>query len=135
MAGMVQMVVTDVGATRVMHEAYREWKHIPKVEQTWNRWKEHFHDAFNELKELNAITAESMGYGTNNITDATMAPDVAMALDNLASVSMEKTDTLDALVSANEQLADALAHSMVSQLTTNPPRPKQCKHGIPNSYC
>ena len=85
-----------------------------------------------------------MGYGANNIADETMAPDVAMALDTLASVATAKTDTLDALVSANKQLADALAHvtvenvkslNMVSQLTTNAPRPKQCRHGIPNSYC
>ena len=99
----MQMGVTHVVATGVMREAYREWKCIPKLEQTWNGWKEHFNDTFNELKELNAITAESMGYGVNNITDATMAPDVAMALDNLASATMAKMDTLDALVSANKQ--------------------------------
>ena len=87
-------------------------------------WKEHFNDAFNELKELNAIIAKSMGYGASNITEQAVAPDVAMALDNLASMAMSKTDALDALVAANKQLADALAHvtkenekllSMVSQ--------------------
>ena len=85
-----------------------------------------------------------MGYGTNKISDATVAPDVAMALDNLASAAMAKMNMLDALVAANKQLADALAHvtkenvkllSTVNQLTTNAPRPKQCKHSIPNSYC
>ena len=27
-------------------------------EQTWHNWKDHFDDAFNELKELNAITRD-----------------------------------------------------------------------------
>ena len=59
--------VTHAVATRVMHKAYREWKRIPKVEQTWNREKEHFNDAFNELKEINAITAESWDMGPTKL--------------------------------------------------------------------
>ena len=81
-----------------------EWRHIPKLEQTWNHWKEHFNNTFNELKKLNAITAELMVYGTRKITEQ------VMALDNLASMAMSKTDALDTLVAANIQLADALAH-------------------------
>ena len=60
MADMVQMGVTHAVATGVIHEAYHEWKCITKLEQTWNQWKEHFNNAFNELKELNIITAESI---------------------------------------------------------------------------
>ena len=130
---MVQMGVTHAVATGVMHEAYCKWKCIPKLEQTWNQWKEHFNDAFNELKELNAINVKSMGYGASNVTEQAVAPDVAMALDNLASMAMSKTDALDALVAANIPLADALAHipkenkkllNMISQLATNAPKPK-----------
>ena len=51
-----------------------------------------------------------MGYGASNITKQAVAPDVAMALDNLASAAMSKTDALDKLVAANKQLADALSH-------------------------
>ena len=58
MADMVQKGVTHVVATGVMCEANHEWKCIPKLEQTWNRWNKHFYDAFNDLKELNAITVE-----------------------------------------------------------------------------
>ena len=67
-----------------------------------------------------------------------------MTLDNLASVTMAKTDTLDTLVEANKQLADALAHlteenekwpNMVSQLTNDTTKAKQCKQGTPNNYC
>ena len=77
---------------------------------------------------------ESIGYDTNNITEKTVASDVAMALDNLASMAMSNTDALDILVVANKQLAVALAHTtkenekllnMVSQLTNNAIKPKQ----------
>ena len=71
---------------------------------------EHFNDTFNELKELNAITMETMGYGASNITDQAVAHNVTIALDNLASMAMSNTDALDMLVVANKQLADALAH-------------------------
>ena len=53
------------------------WKCIPKPYQSWNQW-----NAFNKLMELNAITAESMGYGTSNITGNMVATDVAIVLDN-----------------------------------------------------
>ena len=53
---------------------------------------------FNDLIELNAITAESMGYGANDITENMAAADVAMALDNLVSAALSKTDTIDTLV-------------------------------------
>ena len=55
MVDMRQMGVTHAVAMGIMHKAYHEWKCIPKLEWTWNWWKEHFNDAFNELKELNAI--------------------------------------------------------------------------------
>ena len=139
----MQMGVTHVVAMGIMPEAYHEWKCIPKMNQTWIRRKEHFNDAFNELKELNAITADSMKYGASNITEQVVAPSVAMALDSLASVAMSKTDALDTLVAANKQLADALAHvteenekllNMASHLANNAPKPRQFKQGTPNNY-
>ena len=45
MVDIMQMGVTHALATGVMHDAYPEWKCIPKPEQTWNHWKEHFNDA------------------------------------------------------------------------------------------
>ena len=57
-------------------------------------------DAFNELKEINAITTESMGYEASNTTEQVVTPDIVMSLDSLASMAMSKTDTLDTLVAA-----------------------------------
>ena len=55
-----------------------------------------------------------------------------MALDNLASVALSKTDTINTLAAANKQLAEMLANikenekllSMVNQLTTEATEPK-----------
>ena len=144
MMDMVQMEMTHAVATGVMCDAYHKCKCIPKLEQTWSHWKEHFNDVLNELKELNAITAESMGYGANNITEQVVATDVVMALDNFASMVMSKTDALDILVAANKQFADALAHvtkenekllNMISQLTKDSQKPKQHKYRTLNKYC
>ena len=48
---------------------------------------------------------ESMGYGTSNITEQMVAPDVGMALDNLVSMAMSKTDALNTLVAATKQIS------------------------------
>ena len=53
---------------------------------------------------------ELMIYGASNITEQAVTPDVTMALDNLASVVMSKTDALHKLVVVNKQLANALSH-------------------------
>ena len=71
---------------------------------------EHFNDSFNELMELNANTVESKGYRTHNITNKVGKTDVTMALENLASTAMSKTDAFDKLAAANKQIAEALAH-------------------------
>ena len=78
------------------------------------------------------ITAKSIGYGANNIMSRTVIDDVTMALDNLASVALSKTDTINTLAAANKQLAEMLANikenekllSMVNQLTTEATEPK-----------
>ena len=47
--------------------SFYEWMCIPVEECTWNKWEDHFNNIFNELKELNAITAKWYGYEVNNI--------------------------------------------------------------------
>ena len=143
MVNTVQMGMMHVVAMGVMQDAYCRWKCIPKPDQSWNCWKEHFNNAFNELRELNAITAESMGYGAKNITNNMVTTDAAMSLDNLASAAMSKVDAISMLAAANKKSAEALAPvkkdnekllNMVSQLTTDTMKAKPQKQGIPYSY-
>ena len=90
---------------------------------------------FNDLKELNAITVESMGYGANNISDNMLTADVMMDWNNLASAAMSKMETTYTLAATNKQLTLALANikenekllSMAYQLT-----PKQQNSNLKN---
>ena len=106
MAEMVETGVTHAVATGVIWEAYHDWKHMPKVEPNWNRWKSHFNDAFNELKELNAITTYSLGYGMHNINECNFASNVTAANDNLASAAISKMDATKLILQSNKYLAE-----------------------------
>ena len=92
MVDMVQTGVRHVVAMGVMQDAYHDWKHILQAEQNWNCWKKHFSDAFNELKEFNAITTESIGYGEycrkNDYRQCHNGP------QQLASTAISKTDAI-----------------------------------------
>ena len=83
MANMVQMGVTHAIVTGFMKDAYHEWKQILVTECTWNKWKDHINDAFNELKELNAITAEGYGYGSNIMHPKEMTQKILRQLTSL----------------------------------------------------
>ena len=109
-ADMVRTGVVHAVATGIMQDMYHDWRCISKPNQSWNHWKEHFNNVFNELKELNAITAESIGYRTSNITENMVATDVAMALNNLTSMAMSKTDALNTLVAVNKRLVEVFLH-------------------------
>ena len=133
MVDMVQTGVTHVVAIGVMWDAYCNCKCILQAERNWNHWKGHFNDAFNELKQWNAITIESIGYEAHNIAKKTFTDDVTMALDNLVSAAIFKTDAIETLVATNKQLAEALANitkenekqsSMLDQLTKETTKPK-----------
>ena len=84
MADMVQTGVMHAVATGVMWDAYHEWKRIMKPKQSWICRKEHFNNTFHELKELNAIMVEPMGYRASNITNNMVTVDVTISLYNLA---------------------------------------------------
>ena len=64
-ATMINTGLTHVIATWLMITAYRQWKSIPNSDKTWSSFKEHFNKAFNELQELNEISAGGIGYVAN----------------------------------------------------------------------
>ena len=77
-----------------MQDACHNWKCIPIDERTWNWWKHHLNGAFNELKELNAITADRLGYEKK--TSATPT------LDNLVWAAVSKNETMETLMASNK---------------------------------
>ena len=110
MVDMVHMGVTCVIATGVMREEYHKWKCIPQEEHNWNRWKSHFNDAFNKLKELNAITADFLGYGTQNFNKHNFVDDVTAALINLLSPAISKMDAITTFMQSNKQFSRAITN-------------------------
>ena len=76
----------------------------------WNKWKDHFSDAFNELKELNEVTAEGYLYGAKNIMQhKDMTWKMTNALDILALAAVSKNKTMENLSVTNKQLTKTIA--------------------------
>ena len=65
------------------------------------------------------------------ITDNIVTADVAMALDNLASTAMSKTDAIDTLAATNKQLAQVLAHVTKENEKFNMDKNQTSKTGHP----
>ena len=56
-------------------------------------------DLFNEIKELNIITADTFRYYINNTeTTQQCTDDASHALDNLATATISKNETMEQLV-------------------------------------
>ena len=62
----------------------------------------HFNDAFNNSKELNAITADYLGYGMHNTNECNFATNITVALYNLASVGISKMDAIKTLMQSSK---------------------------------
>jgi hypothetical protein len=91
-----------------MELAWREWKHRPIIDQTWNHWKTHWTAAFTESRNINHMTAGDRAFAHQAATND-QAAQMVVSLDNLANAAIQKNDTVDKLVATNERLAKALA--------------------------
>ena len=81
--------------------AYHEWKNAHYGDKTWSHFKEHFNKAFNELKELNKISAGGIGFEAKAMGFLPAAiEEISFALDNLANATVQKTDTINKLEAA-----------------------------------
>jgi hypothetical protein len=89
--------------------AWREWKRRPLVDQTWNTWKTHWTAAFVESRDITRMTAGERAFANQAATNAKHATRMVTSLDNLANAAIQKNDTIEKLVAANECLAKALA--------------------------
>jgi hypothetical protein len=92
-----------------MELAWRKWKRRPAIDQMWNNWKQHWTAAFTETCDMNCMTANNRAFANQATTKAKQATMMARSLDNLANAALQKNDTVEKLVSANERLAKALA--------------------------
>jgi hypothetical protein len=92
-----------------MELAWREWKRRPVPDQTWNNWKLHWSVAFTESRDIHRMTSPAGAFANQAVANAEQAEMMARSPDNLANAAIQKNDTVEKLVSANERLAKALA--------------------------
>ena len=94
-------------ATGNMQLAWRDWVRIPN--KTWNLWKTHWTQAFQEKRDLEILADVPINGVANAVTKQQMGNNMVTALDNLANAAVQKNDTIEALVIANKNLTDSLA--------------------------
>ncbi len=92
-----------------MELAWRKWKRCPLVDHTWNNWKLHWTAAFVKTRDINRMIANNSAFANQAATNAKQATMMAKSLDNLAIAAIQKNDTMEKLVTANEKPTKALA--------------------------
>ena len=51
----------------IYNDYLRSWNRITDNQKTWDRFKTHFRQAYNELEATNALNISDLGYGTANV--------------------------------------------------------------------
>jgi hypothetical protein len=108
------MVSTDTKAAITcsrMELTWRKWKCQPYIDQMWNNWKMHWTAAFAESRDINRMIAGNCAFAYQAATKAKQAACMVTSLNNLANAAIQKHNTVEKLVAANERLAKALANA------------------------
>jgi hypothetical protein len=108
------MVTTGTKATLNcggMELAWRNWERCSLVDHMWNNWKLHWRAAFAETRNINRMIANKNAFANQAATNAKQAAMMAKSLDNLANATIQKSETMEKLVTANAKLAKALANA------------------------
>ena len=53
----------------IYNDYLRSWNRIQENQKTWNRFKMHFRQAYNELEATNALSISDLGFGAANLMD------------------------------------------------------------------
>eukprot|EP00957_Ditylum_brightwellii_P057072 4325321-Ditylum_brightwellii.AAC.1 len=80
----------------------RAWKAKDPGNQTWENFKEDFAREYDEIKEGQEVTTQAAGY-----TQANNAVQISDTLDNLANAAMADRRTVEDLIKAKKELAEA----------------------------
>ncbi|KAL7482171.1 hypothetical protein ACHAW6_007859 [Cyclotella cf. meneghiniana] len=78
------------------HEAWREWRQTPTADQTWANWMTHWMRALQENHDIQKIT----GVRANQLING---------LDDLANAAVQKNETIEKLISTNQQKDQVIA--------------------------
>jgi hypothetical protein len=104
-------------------DAWKEWNHLPRPNQTWLAWKTHWTRAFEEQKTIQHLTGEEFSANaTTQETDDELAAQIVTSLDNLAMAAVQKNETLEKLIKMNAQkdkIIKNLTASLASEKSTS----------------
>jgi hypothetical protein len=122
-----------------MELAWHEWKRHLLIDHTWNNWKLHWTAVFAETHNINRMIVNDSAFANQAATHAKQATMMAKSLDKLANATIQKKDTVEKFVTANEALAKALtnANTAIAQLhLPNPPNPLSTpSRSTTNNHC
>jgi hypothetical protein len=139
---IINAAYTIVFNTGIFFEECKHWRLLPAVDKTWDRFKEHFTDAYHQHR-LQQATMQGAGYHKANFLSDQHFPyeETAAALANLATATAADRQVMANLTNTIEALTKQLAASQAEiaelkkggrTITPRPPRTRGQDHG---SYC
>ena len=90
-------------------DAWKEWNRRPDIEKTWPNWKTHWTRAFQENRDIRRLTGGTFRHQAHAAIDDDLSEKMVLSLDNLANAAVQKNDTVEKLVTSNNQLASSNA--------------------------
>jgi hypothetical protein len=88
-------------------DAWKEWNRRLDADKTWPNWKTHWTRAFQENRDIRRLTGGTFRHQANSIINDELSEKMVLSLDNLANAAVQKNDTFEQLVQANNQLTAA----------------------------
>jgi hypothetical protein len=108
-AQIVSIAYNTVFSTGMFPEACREWRRLPRADQTWARFKTDFALAHQEFRD-SQVTSNQAGYHHANAAFE-LQQDTAAALANLATATASDRSTVANLTNTNSNLSVELAQA------------------------
>ena len=106
---MVTTGIKHAVATGGMEVVWSKWMHTITPNMSWNAWKSHWTQVFQEKRELHKLAGMLFDGTVSSPAEADMGDNMITALDNLTNTSVKNNNTVKRLVINNKSLTDSLA--------------------------
>ena len=121
----------------IYNDYLRSWNRIPDNQKTWDRFKTHFRQAYNELEATNALNIGDLGFGAANIMNEVvdrMSTELLLRANHTSDHVPVQSDLIQELLDQNKELIRCLTdnkHKLQDSPRRNVPGPKQGQPGTP----
>ena len=80
---------------RKLIPSWRKWRRMTANQRTWQQWKRHCTDVFNEQRDMHNLTNNGdLNNQANSVTETSMREQMVASLDNLANAVVKKNYTV-----------------------------------------